>query len=537
MTDAPVGSARKWAITFAVMMVTVMQILDTSITNVALPHMQGSFSASIDEMSWVITSYLAANAIVIPASGWLTAVFGRRRFFLICTVTFTASSFLSGIAPNLEFLVAMRILQGLGGGSVIPMAQAIMWEIFPLPQRGTAMTVWGIGVMMAPIFGPTVGGWICDNWSWRWIFYINLPIGVLGFIMVSAFLFDAPFHRRPRSVDLSGIALMIVGFGCLQLMLDLGERQEWFDSMTIVALTIIAVAALVGFVARELSAAEPILDLTVFNDRNFACGTLAIVLVAFGFNSSLLLVALYTQKILGYDAWTAGLTTAPGGLGTMIALTISGRLVSRMDQRLLLVGGCLLNAVALGLMSRVTPTMDFWSLAGPRFIQGFATGFIFLPLQALSLATIPMTRLGNATAAYNVARNLGGSVGVALLTTLLARRSQQHQATLTTHVHPWNPEATERLRDWTEHFQAQGADTFTAARRAMAMVYRETITQAQILSYRDDFWLLLVVSCGVLALVPFMRRVRVDRGGPPRRQADTAESTARDPGLPAPTSD
>jgi DHA2 family multidrug resistance protein len=221
----------------------------------------------------------------------------------------------------------------------------------------------------------------------------------------------------------------------------------------------------------------------------------------------------------------------------MIALMISGRLVSRMDQRLLLVAGCVLNAVALEQMSRVTATMDFWSLAAPRFLQGFASGFIFLPLQALSLATIPTARLGNATAAYNVARNLGGSVGVALLTTLLARRSQQHQATLTTHVHPWNPETTDRLRDWTEHFQSQGADTFTAARRAMAMVYRETITQAQILSYRDDFWLLLVVSVAVLALVPFMRRVRVDRGGPPRRQAEPAEPTARDPGLPAPTSD
>jgi len=229
MTDAPIGTARKWAITFSVMMVTVMQVLDTSITNVALPHMQGSFSASIDEMSWVITSYLAANAVVIPASGWLTAVFGRRRFYLICTVTFTTSSFLSGIAPNLEFLVAMRILQGLGGGPVVPMAQAIMWEIFPLEQRGTAMTVWGIGIMMAPILGPTVGGWIADNWYWRWIFYINLPIGILAFFMVSAFLFDSPFHRRPRHVDVIGIVLMVLGFGCLQLVFDLGERRDWFD--------------------------------------------------------------------------------------------------------------------------------------------------------------------------------------------------------------------------------------------------------------------------------------------------------------------
>src|SRR5436309_4307 len=246
------------------MLDTVMQVRDSSITNVALPHMQGSFSASLDEMSWVITSYLAANAVVIPASGWLTAVFGRRRFYLICTLTFTASSFLSGVAPNLEFLVAMRILQGLGGGSVVPMAQAIMWEIFPLEQRGTAMTVWGTGIMMAPILGPTVGGWIADNWSWRWIFYINLPIGVLAFFMVSAFLFDAPFHRRPRHVDVWGIALMVLGFGCMQLVLDLGERRDWFDSGLIVGLGVLSVCMMSAFVIRELMAPEPILDLNVF---------------------------------------------------------------------------------------------------------------------------------------------------------------------------------------------------------------------------------------------------------------------------------
>ena len=530
MSDAPVGAGRKWAITFSVMMVTVMQVLDTSITNVALPHMQGSFSASIDEMSWVITSYLAANAVIIPASGWLTAVFGRRRFYLICTVTFTTSSFLSGIAPNLEFLVLMRVLQGLGGGPVIPMAQAIMWEIFPLKERGTAMAVWGFGIMLAPILGPTVGGWIADNWSWRWIFYINLPIGILAFFMVSAFLFDAPFHKKPRRVDIAGIVLMMLGFGCLQLVLDLGERQDWFDSTLIVGLTVLAVCMLVGFVVREIMAEEPILDLNVFRDRNFGVSSLSIFLIGLGFNSSLLLVALYTQKILGYDAWTAGLTLAPGGLGTMMALMISGRLVSRMDQRLMLAFGCLLQAASLSLMTEVTSTMDFWSLAWPRFLQGFSFGFIFVPLQALALATIKTERLSNATAAYNVVRNIGGSTGVALATTLLARRSQQHQSILISHMHDWNPAYAERLEEWTEHFLTQGADKYTAARRALAMVYRETQVQAQVLSYADDFWLMLLVFCGVVVLIPFMRRVR----GEPARARQAAEKPERDPGLPAP---
>src|SRR3989441_4522193 len=461
------------------MMVTVMQVLDTSVTNVALPDMQGSLSASIEEMSWVITSFLAANAIIIPATGWLSARFGRRRFFLICTVLFTASSFLSGIAPNLEFLVAMRILQGLGGGPVIPMAQAIMWEIFPLRQRGTAMAVWGAGIMLAPILGPTVGGWICDNWSWRWIFYINLPIGLAGFVMVSVFLFDAPFVTKPRGIDAAGLVLMVMGFGFLQLVLDLGEKKDWFDSGFIVGLLMLAVCAIVAFVIRELLATEPILDLTVFNDRNFAVGTMCIAIIGLGFNSSVLLVALYTQKILAWDAWNAGLVLAPGGLGTMISLMISGRLVARTDQRLMLVGGCLLNAVAATMMTSVTLGMDYWSLAWPRFLQGFAMGFVFPPLQTLTLATIRLERLGNATSAYNVGRNVSGSVGVAMATTLLVRRSQEHQSTLVAHVDVWSADTPRRLKELTAHFMSQGADSFTAGRQALALLYRPTAAPAQ----------------------------------------------------------
>jgi MFS transporter, DHA2 family, multidrug resistance protein len=522
-TTEPLSPFRKWAITLSVMMVTVMQVLDTSITNVALPHMQGSLSAGVEEMSWVITSYLAANAIAIPATGWLTAVLGRRRFFLICTTVFTVSSFLSGIAPNLEFLVAMRVLQGLGGGPVIPMAQATMWEIFPLRERGTAMAVWGVGIMMAPILGPTLGGWIVDNWSWRWIFYVNLPIGVLGFFMAGVFLFDSPHLRKPRGIDAAGLVLMLLGFGALQLMIDQGEKEDWFDSGYIVTLAIVAVVMLVGFVARELLASEPILDLSVFRDRNFSIGALIIALVGFGFNSSVLLVALYTQKMLGYDAWTSGLVLAPGGLGTMIALTFSGRLVSRMDQRLMLLFGCGLNAVALVMMSDLTLGMDYWSLAVPRFLQGFAQGFIFVPLQTLALATIRLERLSNATAAYNVVRNVGGSIGVAFITTLLARRAQYHQAMLADHVTQWSPETAGRLRDWTSHFAQHGADSFTAARQATSMLYREMLEQAQVLTYADEFWLLALVFMAVLPLLPLLRRVRAEENERARGVAPTRE--------------
>ena len=520
--------ARKWLITISVMLITVMQILDTSITNVALPHMQGSLSTSVEETSWVITSYLAANAIVIPATGWIMASIGRRRLFLICTTLFTVSSFLSGLAPNLEFLVAMRVLQGLGGGPVVPMAQATMWEIFPLRQRGLAMAVWGIGIMMAPIFGPTVGGWVCDNWSWRWIFYINLPIGVLGFFMASIFLFDSPYHKKPGGVDWPGLVLMVVGFGALQLMLDQGEREDWFESSLIVFLAILGVVAVAAFLIRELTAREPILDLGVFNDRNFAVGSLVMGTVGFGFYASTVLLALYTQKLMGYDAWTSGLVLAPGGIGNMTALLISGRLVRRVDQRMLLAFGCALNAVAFFMMTNVTLGMDYWALALPRFIQGFGQGFVFVPLQTLALSTVRMERLSNATSTFNVVRNFGGSIGIALATTLLARRSQMHQATIVEHASVFDSEMHGRLSQWTTHFLAQGADAFTAGRRAMAMLYRDAVSQAQVLAYIDVYMLLVVLFTAILFLLPLMRRVRVDQTGPRKQEGD-----GRVEGLPA----
>jgi DHA2 family multidrug resistance protein len=496
------------------MLVTIMQILDTSITNVALPHMQGTLSTSVEETSWVITSYLAANAIVIPATGWLTATFGRRRLFLICTTVFTISSFLSGLATNLHFLVAMRVLQGLGGGPVVPMAQATMWEIFPLRQRGLAMAVWGVGVMMAPILGPTVGGWVCDNWSWPWIFFVNLPIGLLGFFMASVFLIDSPYQQKPRSVDWPGIAMMVVGFGALQLMLDQGEREDWFDSPLIVLLAVLAVASIGGFIVRELTAREPILNLAVFNNRNFAVGSFVMIGVGFGFYASTVLLALYTQKLLGYDAWTSGMVLAPSGVGNMLALMISGRLVQRVDQRMLLGVGCGLNAVSFLMMTNVTLGMDYWALALPRFIQGFGQGFVFVPLQTLALATIRMDRLSNATSAFNVVRNFGGSMGIAVATTLLARRSQYHQTTLGAHVNAWDTETTERLRQWTEHFLARGADLFTAKRQAVALLYRDTVGQAQVLAYVDVYMFLTVLFAIVMLLLPWMRRVRVEQTGP-----------------------
>ena len=523
ITDAPVPAAQKWAITLTVMVVAFMQILDTSVTNVILPHLQGSMSAGLDEVSWVITSYLAANAVVIPATGWLAGLFGRKRFFLICATLFVVSSFLSGIAPNLTTLIVARIFQGLGGGPIIPLSQAILWEIFPFHQRGLAMAIWGVGFILGPILGPTVGGYLADEWSWRWIFYINLPVGVLGFLMASAFLFDPPYLRRAARIDWWGLGLMVVGFACLQLVLDRGEREEWFDSPRIVAMTIVAVCALAGFLIRELTTSDPVVDLTAFSDRNFATGVTLISVVGFGMFSGMLLVAVFTQQLLGYDAWTSGLVLAPGGLGNICSLFASG-IVTRVDQRVMLGFGCLLNAAATWWMSEVTLGMDYWSLAWPRFVQGVGVGFIFVPLNTVALANIAREKMGNATSLINVVRNLGGAIGVALMATVLARRGQSHQTALVSHLQMGDPETNERLRLWSSHFSGQGADAFTAQRRAIGALYHEVTQQAQLLAVADVFWLLLILFCSTLLLLPLLNRVRV---GPARA------SSARDD-VPAP---
>jgi DHA2 family multidrug resistance protein len=519
--DTPIGATRKWLITAAVMVVTVMQVLDVTVINVALPHMQGSLSAGVDEISWVLTSYLAANAVILPATAWLAGRLGRRRFFLLCTVTFTLASLLCGLAPNLITLLMARTLQGIGGGPLMPLSQAIMWEIFPVRQRGLAMAAWGAGIMMAPIFGPTLGGWIADQWSWRWIFYINLPIGCVGFFAASALLFDPPYLRRPGRIDVLGLALMVTGFFSLQLCLDQGERHDWFDSPVVVALALTAAAALLGFIARELLAEEPILDLTVYADRNFAAGSLIMLAVMVGFFSSMVLLALLTQKVLGYDAWTSGTVLAPGGVGNLLSLIIAGRLVSWVDQRWLLALGCVLNAYATYEMSTVTLGVDYWSLAWPRFVQGAGVGFIFVPLNTMALATIPREMMGNATSALNVVRNLGGGIGVAVMAALLARRSQQHQSTLVEHVTRWDPETTARLSAWAAQYMAQGADVVTAERRAVATVYHEVGRQAQLLAFADDYWVLFLLFCGTLLLLPLLQRVRMSS---PARRADSGVS-------------
>ncbi len=504
-------AARRWLVTVAVMLVASMQVLDTSVTNVALPHMQGSLSASLDEITWVLTSFLAANAVILPATGWLVARLGRRRFFLIATVTFMVSSLLSGVAPSLELLVGARILQGLGGGPLIPLSQAILMEIFPARQRGMAMAIWGLGVMVSPIVGPTVGGWITDNYSWRWIFYLNLPFGAVALALGSAFLEDPPESAEARGrstgpLDGVGLALLVTSVGALQVALDQGQRLDWFDSSAITGLVVLGVAALATLVWWELTVAYPIVDLRVLANRTFALGTLLMTLVGFGLYGSFVLLTFYAEHLLRYDALTAGWVLAPGGIGSLVSLAIGGRLVDRIDPRWLVSIGMAIIAYSLFLMGSLSLGADFWALLWPRLVQGFGMGLVFVPLTTMSLAAVLPRDLPTASGIFNVVRNVGGSVGVALTTTFLSRQTQVHVATLIGHVTPWSAAAADRLARLQDVYLASGSDAETARRQALRHLYDEVQRQASMNAFADDFLGLAALFAVLVPLVWLMRR-------------------------------
>ena len=504
------SAGRRWLVTIAVMLVASMQVLDTSVTNVALPHMQGTLSASLDEITWVLTSFLAANGVILPATGWLVARLGRRRFFLISTMVFMGSSLLSGAAPTLEFLVAARLLQGLGGGPLIPLSQAILMEIFPPRQRGMAMAIWGLGVMVSPIVGPTVGGWLTDNYSWRWIFYLNLPFGAVALALGSAFLRDSPEAASGRQatgpLDGIGLGLLVMGIGALQVALDRGQRLDWFDSTVITSLIVLAVVALGAFVWWELTVAHPIVNLRVLMNRTFALGTLLMTLVGFGLYGSFVLLTFYAEHLLRYNALTAGWVLAPGGIGSLISLAIGGRLVDRIDPRWLVSTGMAIIAYSLFMMGSLTLGADFWAVMWPRFVQGFGMGLVFVPLTTMSLAAVSIAELPTASGIFNLVRNIGGSVGVAMTTAWLSRQTHVHFGTLIGHVTPWSAAAADRLARLQDIYLAGGADADTARSQALRHLYQEVQRQAEMKAFADDFVQLGTLFVVLVPLVWAMRR-------------------------------
>jgi MFS transporter, DHA2 family, multidrug resistance protein len=494
-------------VAISTMMATFLVILDVTIANVALDHMRGTLSAGVDEITWVLTSFLVANAISLPITGWLSDLLGRKRLFILATVAFTLTSAAAGAAPSLVFLVITRFLQGLAGGPLVPLSQATMIETFPASQRGMAMAIWGIGIMFAPIIGPTLGGWITDNWSWRWVFYINVPVGAAAVVMAWLFLPESTTERPAvRRVDVPGLVLLVVGVSALQFVLDRGQREDWFASPLIVWLSVVAVVALVALVVRELRAEEPVVDLRVLRHPTFAVATAAMFVISIAFYGIMVLSPLFTQILMGYTAMLAGMVLAPGGLATLVTMPIAGALLNRFDPRWIIVIGCGLNAYAMYLMATLTLEASYWQIMMPRFIQGLGIGFTFVPMSTVALSAVPMREVGHASGLFNFIRTVGGGIGIAAVATMLERGSQVHQSRLAAHVSLYDPDVWDRYHGLVATFTARGSDPATAEQQAWARLYEIVQREALALSFIDNFWRLAWIFAAVIPFVLFLGR-------------------------------
>jgi DHA2 family multidrug resistance protein len=496
----------KWIVGFTVMLPTLIEIMDTSVVNVSLDHIRGSLSAGIDEATWSITSYLVSNAIIIPMTGWLSRFFGRKRYLIFSISLFTLSSLMCGSSWNLQSLIFFRVLQGIGGGALQPLSQAILLETFPPEQHGIAMAIFGVGIMFGPILGPIVGGWITDNWSWHWIFFINVPIGILSILMSLFFIVDPSYMKGLKTkIDYWGLTFLALGLGCLQVVLDKGQREDWFSSTFITRLSVIAVASLIFFVIVELYAKNPIVNFKVFKNISFTTGDIVMFFTFFNLFGSIVLLPIYVQTLMGYTATLAGLVLGPGGIVTLIAMPIAGRLVTKINPKGILAFGIIASAYSTHLMSQFNLLADFSSIIWPRIVLGLGMGFLFIPLTTITLSSIPKEDMGNATGIFNLLRNLGGSFGVASVTTMLARRAQFHQFRLVEHLTPFD-----RAYQWSTHQAAhglyyQGFDAVTSNQGGLSLIYGRLIREASMLSFNDAFRLLSILMILVLPLVLLMK--------------------------------
>ena len=495
----------KWLIAIAVMLGTMLEMLDTSIINVSLPHMQGSFSASVDEITWVLTSYLLANGIMIPMTGWISSRFGRKRYFLTSVVTFVFASALCGAARSLDQMVLFRLLQGLAGAAMVPSSQAIMMETFPPQEQAMAMATWGLGIMAAPIIGPTLGGWITDNWSWRWNFYINIPLGAIAVLMVSAFVHDPPFLRARRQakgrVDYWGIAFLILGLGSMQIVLDRGQRADWFASAWIVGLTVMAASCLIALVVRELTFSEPIIDLRILKIPAFTIAVTLVVCMFFVSYGGGVLNPLFLQEYLGYSAMTAGMTMAPRGVAMVFTLIMVGQLARlNFDTRPMVALGFVLSAIGLWQMAHFDLQMSMWNFVVPSVLQGVGAGLIFPTLSAATLSCVTRERVGYASSLYSMLRNNFAAVAVAYLSTTLVTREQIHQSYLVEHYTAFN--AWRMTGPGASHLLI-GSQFGEGARRTATMIYHGIQSQAAMLSFNDLFRTMAIIAV-VLIPGPFL---------------------------------
>jgi MFS transporter, DHA2 family, multidrug resistance protein len=481
-------SVNPWLIAGAVMLATFMEVLDTTVVSVALPNMAGGLSSTNEEATWVLTSYLVANAIVLPASGWFSLRFGRKRFLMICTALFTAGSFLCGVAPSMPLLVLARMLQGAGGGAMQPLSQAILLESFPRKQHGMAMAAFGIGVVVAPIIGPLLGGWLTDNYSWRWMFYINIPIGLASLYLMGRFVEDPPYikNSRPGSIDATGFAFLIVWLATLQIVLDKGQQEDWFSSTWISWFSIISVSAMAMLIVRELRIAEPIVDLRIFKDRNFWVGNVLMAVVSAGMYSAIAMVPLFVQILLGYTALSSGIATAPRGMGAIIAMPIAGKLLSHVNGKWLVMIGVALIVISTLMFGNVTLDTAMINLVLPNILQGFGMALVMVPLMTIAVGTLPKERIGNASGIFNLTRNLAGSIGISVSTTYLARLAQVHQANLVGHLSPYEPIFRERISAF-QGALSSGVGVPQAQVHAYAMMNRILLQQSTLKAFVDIF--------------------------------------------------
>jgi MFS transporter, DHA2 family, multidrug resistance protein len=498
--------ANKWIIAVTVMFPTFIEVMDTSVVNVSLPHIQGSLNAGLDEVTWVLTSYLVSNAIVIPISGWLANLLGRRRYLMISLLLFTGSSVVCGIAPSLEILVLSRIFQGIGGGGLQPLSQAILLETFPKEEHGMAMAFFGMGVVFAPILGPVVGGWLTDHESWRWIFYINLPAGLIAAFLVLAFIQDPAYIRKKvLQIDRWGLFFLSVGLGCLQIVLDKGQRDDWFHSDFILYMSMISAAAMALFVWVELRTPSPVVDLKVLRDRTFTTGSTIMFAGFLTLFSSLVLLPLYVQNLMGYTAFWAGLVLGPGGIAAFMVMPVAGLLMRKgVNPRNLLALGLFIVAYAIWDMSRFNLQAGVYSIIWPRVVMGFGLGLFFVPLSASTFVTIPNEKTGNASGIFNLLRNLGGSFGVAIGTTILARRAQVHQNFLVETFTPYSS-AFQQYFGFVKHF-LQNRYSWATQDSVYALIYQEVIRQATMLAFNDAFRALAWVTAALIPLTFLLKR-------------------------------